>query len=109
MLAGEDESGVWVINLFRSFLWQIGLKSPQQDRGFYLIRNIFRMALRFDFGFQMMQYKLNKGLFPDRHKNHDVLGKYSLSFLRALPGRGDNCLEHPDPTHQAQLSFPKVI
>lgn len=68
------------------------------------------MALRFGFGFQIIQCKLNKGLLPDRHQNHDVLGKYSPSIMsQALPGGGDTHLKNPcDPAQQARFSFLKV-
>lgn len=96
----ESESGVCV-NSFRSFLWQIDLKTSRQDGRILFNRNIVRMALRFGCGFQIKQYKLNKGLFPNRQKNLDGLGKYSPSFCRALPGGGNICLEHPHPHQQA--------
>ena len=99
---------VCIINLFRSFLWQIDLKAPNNMGGFYLIEILSGRHWDFEFGFQIKQYKLNKGLSSDRLKNHDGLRKYSSSSCRALPGGGNIPLEHPDPNQRAWLSFLKV-
>lgn len=98
---------VCVIKLFRSFLWQIDLKAPNNMGGFYLIKILSERHWDFEFGFRIKQYKLNIGLSSDRLKNHDGLRKYSPSSCRALPGGGNIPLEHPDPQLAGTTFFSK--
>lgn len=61
------------------------------------------MTLRFGFGFQIICFKSDKGLSPDRHETHDVLK--ILSAPKALHGGGDIHLQHPcDLAQQVWLS-----
>lgn len=63
------------------------------------------MTLRFGFGFQIVCFKSDKGLSPDRHETHDVLK--NLSAPKALHGGGDIHLQHP--CDLAQQVWPQQV